>query len=132
MKLAIAAQLNKQFEADLQVDKSMNPDEMNALFFGSAKKLSIVAGTAPDLKDKVVVLTGRPPKPYYKSTIEQLLKDMYGVKRVDGSFSKETQVVIYSPEQSGTSKLRRAQEVGLETFSYDEILKGVGASNFSY
>jgi NAD-dependent DNA ligase len=131
MKVAIAAQLNKAFAEDLKVDAELNPDEMNALFFGSNKKLAKVAGAGPDLTDKVIVLTGRPPKPYYKSTFEQMLKDIYHVKRVDSSFSKETQVVIYSPEQN-TNKLNRAKEVGLETYSYDEILRGAGATNFSY
>ena len=129
---------------------SFNPDELNALFgltatssklasecLDAAAEVTLAAfdDTDPEaeiiakIKGKVVTLTGRPvgtdgkANGMTKNLIAAILKRDFKAKDVINVFTKQTQVVIFNPEQD-TAKARKAAQAGLITVPYTDLSLG--------
>lgn len=86
----------------------------------SKKKPATYTDPREELNGKVVVLTGKPPKGYNKADIAKILNGLGAT--VESSFTARTQVVMFSTEQTDTTKFQKAKSMGVATIPYEAVL----------
>jgi len=87
----------------------------------TGKKKSAIAATDSPFSGKTIVLTGKMER-YGRTEAKQFIEEQGG--NVTGSVSKKTDIVI-AGEDAG-SKLKKAQDLGIEIWDENRFLKELG------
>jgi hypothetical protein len=87
------------------------------------KPVSLVRPDLEDFRNRRIVLIGKPPGGWRVQKFADFFRPVEAI--VNPTFTKKTTLAFYNPKVGG-AKIKRVRELGIQAFSYRDIIKAIG------